>query len=118
MQARTPEQRHEQQPAKANLPSPTCRSTTAARWICRCPTAQALVHHPDGYYWLGAGGRLQIGPYATAEEALADLHRAADDDIEPDESLPEAEQALGLSDWLDPDTGELAEATHTRLEDH
>ena len=82
------------------------------------PDAQPLVNHPDGYYWLGAGGRLQIGPYATAEEALADLHRAADDDIEPDESLPEAEQALGLADWLDPDTGELAEATHTRLEDH
>ena len=82
------------------------------------PDAQALVHHPDGYYWLGAGGREQFGPYATAEEALAALHHAADDDIEPDESLPEAEQALGLSDWLDPDTGELAEATHTRIEDH
>ena len=33
-------------------------------------------------------------------------------------SLPEAELALGLSDWVDPDTGELAEATHTRIEDH
>ena len=82
------------------------------------PDSQALVHHPDGYYWLGAEGRLQIGPYATAEEALADLHRAAEDDVEPEGSLPEAEQALGLADWLDPDTGELAEATHTRLEEH
>ncbi len=82
------------------------------------PDSQALVHHPDGYYWLGGDGRVQIGPYATAEEALADLHRAAEDDIEPDETLPEAEQALGLSDWLDPETGGLAEATHTRLEDH
>jgi hypothetical protein len=82
------------------------------------PDSQALVHHPDGYYWLGAGGRMQIGPYATAEAALADLHRVGDDDIEPDESLPEAELVLGLADWLDPDTGELAEATHTRLEDH
>ena len=82
------------------------------------PDSKALVHHPDGYYWLGADGRLQIGPYATAEEALADLHRSAEDDIEPEESLLEAEQALGLSDWLDPDTGGLAEATHTRLEDH
>lgn len=83
------------------------------------PDSQALVHHPDGYYWLGAEGRLQIGPYATAEEALAALHHAADeDDIEPEESLPEAEQALGQADWLDPETGGLAEATHTRLEDH
>ena len=82
------------------------------------PDSQALVHHPDGYYWLGAGGREQFGPYDTAEEALAALHHAADDDIEPEESLPEAEQALGLSGWVDPDTGELAEATHTRIEDH
>lgn len=82
------------------------------------PDSQDLVHHPDGYYWLGRGGRLQIGPYATAEAALADLHRTDEDDIEPEESLPEAEMVLGLSDWLDPDTGELAEATHTRLEDH
>lgn len=82
------------------------------------PDSQALVHHPDGYYWLGAGGRDQFGPYATAEEALAALHHAAEDDIEPEESLPEAEEALGLSGWVDPDTGELAEATHIRLEDH
>ena len=82
------------------------------------PDSQALVHHPDGYYWLGAGGREEFGPYATAEEALAALHHAADDDIEPEESLPEAEEALGLSNWVDPDTGELAKATHTRLEDH
>lgn len=82
------------------------------------PDSQVLVHHPDGYYWLGADGRMQIGPYATAEEALADLHRNAEDGLEPEETLPEAELALGLSDWLDPDTGELAEATHVRLEDH
>jgi len=25
---------------------------------------------------------------------------------------------MGLADWLDPDTGELAEGTLTRLEDH
>ncbi len=82
------------------------------------PDSQALVRHPDGYYWLGADGRLQIGPYATAEEALADLHRSADDDIEPEESLPEAERVLGLADWLDPDTGGLAEDTHLHIEDH
>ena len=82
------------------------------------PDSQALVRHPDGYYWLGADGRVEVGPYTTAEEALADMHRADDGDIEAEETLPEAEQALGLADWLDPDTGELAEATHIRIEDH
>ena len=84
------------------------------------PDSRALVHHPDGYYWLSADGREQFGPYDTAEEALAELHRSAadDDDLEPDESLTEAERALGLADWLDPDTGGLAEDTHTHIEDH
>lgn len=82
------------------------------------PDSQVLVHHPDGYYWLGADGRMEVGPYASAEEALADLHSAEEEAVEPEGSLPEAELALGLSDWVDPDTGELAEATHTRIEDH
>ncbi len=30
------------------------------------PDSQSLVHHPDGYYWLAQGGRLQCGPYASA----------------------------------------------------
>ena len=105
-------------PAPARKPSFDLAPEDATGFDLSLPDSQVLVHHPDGYYWLGADGRMQIGPYATAELALADMHRSADDDIEPDESLPEAEQALGLSDWLDPDTGELAEATHTRIEDH
>ena len=41
-----------------------------------------------------------------------------DDAIEPGETLQEAEQELGLSDWVDPDTGGLAEGTSTHIEDH
>jgi len=110
-------------PQPANALTPSAASEPSADELRQLdlspPDSHALVKHPDGYYWLGADGRMQIGPYATAEEALADLHKDGDDDaIEPDELLCEAEQALGLSDWLDPDTGELAEGTHTRLEDH
>lgn len=82
------------------------------------PDARVIVHHPDGYYWLASDGRVEVGPYASAEEALAALHVAEEDDMAPDESLSEAEAALGLSDWVDPDTGQLAEDTHTRIEDH
>lgn len=106
----------------SKLPASLPESVTAAEeelsLDLSVPDAQALVHHPDGYYWLAAEGRMQIGPYPTAEEALAALHHATDDDIEPDETLPEAESALGLADWVDPETGSLAEATHTHLEDH
>jgi hypothetical protein len=82
------------------------------------PDAGDLVQHPDGWYWLAAGGRQQFGPYASTEEARAASNAAIDEDIEPGETLLEAEQELGIADWLDPDTGEPAEETHTRIEDH
>ena len=85
----------------------------------RCPTARCwctTLTATTGWVPMAA---MQIGPYATAElKRWPTCTTSAEGDIEPDESLPEAEQALGLSDWLDPDTGELAEATHTRIEDH
>lgn len=83
------------------------------------PQAGTLVRHPDGWYWLADSGRQQFGPYDSAEEAAAAMASVGDEaDIEPGETLAEAEQELGLADWLDPDTGELAEGTLTRLEDH
>jgi hypothetical protein len=82
------------------------------------PDAGALVQHPDGWYWLADSGRQQFGPYASAEAALAAMNEAGEDLIEPGETLMEAEDELGIADWLDPDTGLPAEDTHTRLEDH
>jgi hypothetical protein len=35
-----------------------------------------------------------------------------------DEALREAEQALGVPEWVDPETGQLADDEHVRLEDH
>lgn len=83
------------------------------------PEPGVLVHHPDGWYWLADSGRQQFGPYESAEAAAAAMAAVGEDDgLEPGETLAEAEQELGLADWLDPDTGELAEGTLTRIEDH
>jgi hypothetical protein len=82
------------------------------------PDSDSVVQHPDGYYWLADDGHQQFGPFATVGEALADMHAAAEDALEPGETLEEVEQELGLSDWVDADTGELAEDTRPRLEDH
>ncbi len=82
------------------------------------PDSSALVRHADGYYWVAPDGRQEFGPFASAQEALDDMYTAADDSIEPGETLEEAEQELGLADWVDADTGELAEGTSTRLEEH
>jgi hypothetical protein len=76
-----------------------------------------VVSHPDGWYWQSADGRQEFGPFDTVEEAIASMERDAEDGIEPGETLLEAEQELGLADWIDPDTGELAEGSGTRLEE-
>lgn len=82
------------------------------------PDSGALIQHPDGWYWLAERGSQQFGPFATAQEALADMNAAADGDLEPGETLEEAEHELGVADWVDPETGELAEESHARIEDH
>ena len=77
-----------------------------------------IVDHPDGYCWIALDGHQQFGPFETVEEALADMEvDEAELDAAPP-SLGEAEEALGLAGWIDPETGSLAEDTHTRLEDH
>ena len=79
--------------------------------------AARLVSHPDGWYWQSADGRQEFGPFENREDAVASMEQDAEESIEPGETLFEAEQELGLADWIDPDTGELAEGTPTRLED-
>lgn len=79
---------------------------------------QRVVQRPDGFHWIASDGHQEFGPFATLDDALADMQSPSDDSVEPDESLAEAEQELGLAEWLDPDTGALAEDTVTRIEDH
>ena len=76
-----------------------------------------VVEHPDGWYWLAPAGHQQFGPFESMEAVLADMDIA---DAGPDsgQTLAETERVMGLSDWIDPDTGTLAEDTPVRLEDH
>jgi hypothetical protein len=76
-----------------------------------------IVERPDGLHWVAPDGHQEFGPYASVEEALAAMSEAADDSPEPGESLAEAEQELGIADWLDPDTGEPAEGAGARIVD-
>lgn len=64
---------------------------------------------PDGYHWQAPDGKQEFGPFTTLEEALADMNVANGESPEPGESLQEAEDEIGIADWVDPDTGELAE---------
>jgi hypothetical protein len=70
-----------------------------------------IVARPDGYHWIAPDGRQEFGPYATLELAQAARDAGEDFAPEPGESLQEVEAEIGVSDWIDPNTGELAEGT-------
>lgn len=99
-------------------PSPAPRDEDSGAADLAPSDSADVVAHPDGYYWLARDGSQQFGPFGSAEEALADMNAAIDDGLEPSETIEEIESELGMADWVDPDTGELAEETHARLEEH
>lgn len=72
-----------------------------------------ILLRPDGYHWQTPDGTQEFGPFETLEAALADMESAGEDGAEPGETLQEAEDELGVADWIDPDTGELAEGQST-----
>ena len=85
------------------------------------PQSGRLLERPDGYYWESKATKELRGPFATREEAEADLLAGggADSEFDPEaETLQEAESELGISEWIDPDTGGPAEDNVPRLEDH
>ena len=80
-----------------------------------------VLERPDGFYWESKETKELRGPFATRAEADADLLAGggADDEFEPEaETLQEAESELGISEWVDPDTGGPAEDNVPRIEDH
>jgi hypothetical protein len=77
-----------------------------------------IVLRPDGYHWQTPDGSQEFGPYDSLEDAFAAMQAADGETPEPGETLQEAEDEVGISDWIDPDTGELAEGQSTpRLHD-
>ncbi len=77
-----------------------------------------VVEHPDGVYWIALDGHQQFGPFDSVEEALADMEVEENEFDTAPPSLEEVEDALGISTWIDPDTGEPTEDSNIRLEDH
>jgi hypothetical protein len=83
------------------------------------PEEARIVERADGFYWLSRETGAEYGPFASAEEALEDMQFDAEsDEVDSDETLEEAEAEIGLSGWVDPDTGDLGESWTPRLEDH
>jgi hypothetical protein len=85
------------------------------------PLAGGVIERPEGFYWERVKGEAR-GPYASFAEAeaemLADGAAAEDEELELPQALQEAESELGISEWIDPDTGGPAEDNVPRIEDH
>ncbi len=76
-----------------------------------------IVERPDGFYWQSRDGGKEFGPFATLLEAAEDMRYGPDSSFEPGESVGEAEAEIGVADWVDPETGELAEELMPRIEE-
>jgi hypothetical protein len=77
-----------------------------------------LIERPDGFYWQSRDGKEDVGPFTTLIEAVQDMQAKDDAELEPGETLEEAEDEIGISGWIDPETGEPAEEGVPRIEDH
>ena len=77
-----------------------------------------IFERPDGFYWQSRDIGRENGPFPTLLAVIQDMQYREDPALEPGETLEEAEAELGISDWIDPETGEPAEDAIPRLEDH
>ncbi|MFN2644486.1 MAG: hypothetical protein ABR570_05815 [Burkholderiales bacterium] len=88
------------------------------------PLAGHVIERPDGFYWESAAKKRETrGPFTTLAEAQADMlsdggEGGDDEEAEVPQDLHEAESELGISEWIDPDTGGPAEDHIPRIEDH
>lgn len=76
-----------------------------------------VIERPDGFYWMDDVSGKEYGPFTTLLEAMQDMQDTGDSDFGEGMPLDEAEEEIGMSGWVDPETGEPAEETVTRYSD-
>lgn len=75
-----------------------------------------IIERPDGIFWRDEDG-IEYGPFATLNQAMADRDTALAAEAEELEEA-DADGGFDVADWVDPDTGELAEGAGPHIEDH
>jgi hypothetical protein len=76
-----------------------------------------ITERPDGFYWQAKDNGREYGPFTTLLEAVQSM-QADDRAPEPGETLEQAEAEIGIADFVDPETGQPAEESRPRLEEH
>jgi hypothetical protein len=94
---------------RTDAPQPVIEEIAPDEELLRVDETASIMVRPDGYYWQAEGSRQEFGPFASVEQALADMAEADGEAPEPGETLQEAEDEIGIADWIDPDTGDPAE---------
>ena len=78
-----------------------------------------IIERPDGFYWQNRETGEEFGPFATLMEAVADMEASGTDtDLEVGETTEEAEDEVGIANWIDPETGLPAEESVPRTKDN
>jgi hypothetical protein len=73
-----------------------------------------VIERPDGFYWQDKLTDESYGPFQTLLEAVQDMQEQQDTS---GESLEEAEAEIGISEQVDPVTGQPAEGFQPHLSD-
>lgn len=68
---------------------------------------QALVEHPDGWYWIAPDGRQQFGPFASCALARADRDGSGIETVDEGQSLRELQRESGIDEHMDIESGHL-----------
>lgn len=100
---------------------PRRKKRAVSRVVSRDEALQGrVVERPDGFYWESKRTGEMHGPFESRGEAEADMlaDGAAEGEFEAQDTLQQAESEVGISEWIDPDTGVPAEDNIPRLEDH
>lgn len=77
-----------------------------------------IIERPDGFYWQSKVDGREFGPFVSLIEAVQDMQYKAEDGSDSSVTVEEAEADLGIAEWIDPETGEPAEESVPRLEEH
>lgn len=75
------------------------------------------LERPDGFFWQNLETDEVYGPFATLAEAVNDMEYGGEAQPDMDETLRQAEDEIGIADWIDPDTGAPAEEQVPHIED-
>lgn len=75
------------------------------------------LERPDGFYWQNLETDEVYGPFATLAEAVNDMGYNAEAQTDMVEALRQAEEEIGIADWIDPETGVPAEEQVPHIDD-